>query len=72
MTQIDLKGLKIFFILISLARISHFSYKKEIFKVADYSEYTEELHRLFFGGGGGTCFVTYLCFTDVWIEGTVL
>ena len=39
----DLNRLKMFFILISLAHISQFSYKKEIFKVADYSEYIEEL-----------------------------
>lgn len=29
--------------LISLAHISHFSFKNEIFQIADYSEYTEEL-----------------------------
>lgn len=41
-SKMDLNGLKVVFSLISLARISHFSYRKEIFKVADYSEYAEE------------------------------
>jgi len=42
-SEMDLNGLRMFVILISFARISRFSYKKEIFKVAGCCEYTEEL-----------------------------